>query len=141
MVHHEREKTLQLFKARIDKLNSRTNQPYILTDDDGYIKGSLGAVDCTYTIRSRVRNTEYDDMYGVDIAQHIRDPMYSEYIKHHALKLSVITSNSIGDGKEIILDISVLAGGVVSDSTAFTFCQRQKIEWYYSFTLCLRRCI
>jgi len=127
--YHEAEDSLELVSERIQKLHSKNRGIRLIPEDEsGIIRGSLGAVDCTYSIRSRVSDSDYDDLFGTDVSENVNDPMYSEYIKHHAWKLSVVTSNSIGDDKELILSISIHPGGSVSDSSAFSFCQRRRIE-------------
>jgi len=102
IVFHENNDSIDLYKDRLQRMkNDRNLRPLVPEDDSGVIRGSLGAVDCT-----RVGKVEYTDINGNQVG----DPMYSEYIKHHAWKLSVITSNSIGDGKEIILHVTIHSG-------------------------------
>lgn len=113
------------FNNRINKHNTRCKNGSLLIypDDSGRSLGSIGAVDCTFTVRPRVSRS----VYKAQDINYADDPMYSEYIKAHAWKLSVITSHGIGDGKKLILHVTIHEGGSVSDSTAYSFHQMQKV--------------
>lgn len=123
---HRQSETLQLFNDRIARHNRKASaeNPLIPPGAGGMVLGSIGAVDCTFSVRPRVG----DNVYRDDNVDPSEDPMYSEYIKAHAYKLSVITSHATPASKELLLHVSVHYGGSVSDSTACSFHQRNLIE-------------
>ncbi len=108
------------FEKYVERLNvhNNKNRTMISPTDDNSLKGSIGAVDGTFTVRCRVSAKQYRES-GQDPT---KDVMYSEYIKSHAWKLSVITSHALGQYQQLILNVSVHVGST-SDTAAYSFAQ------------------
>jgi len=93
---HEKDGTLDLFSERIANHNHKRGS-MIEAAENGRILGSLGAVDCTYSITSRLGKAAYETMNGIENSEYPSDMMFSQYIRAHAWKLSIITSNGTKD--------------------------------------------
>lgn len=116
---HEADNTLVCFLERIAHHNSRGGRHILIEPtDQAQFLGSIGAVDGTYTVRCRVSASVYAEN-GLNPTD---DCMYSDYIKQHAWKLSVITSHDLGYTPQLILHVSVHSGNT-SDSSAYSFAQ------------------
>lgn len=117
---HEQNGDIAAFRDRIDRHNHGCQIPLIQSMEGGesLYRGSLGAVDGTYSIRPRVGSTTYTNQ-GLNPSD---DPMYTDYIKGHGYKLSVITSHDVGHTRELILHVSVHAASY-SDTSAYTLYQ------------------
>lgn len=87
--------------------------------------GSVGAVDCTYSILPRISNKEYENAGLCPTLDH----MYSEFVKEHAWKLSVITCHALGPFSQLILSVTKHLANT-SDSAAFSFNQSEKLIKY-----------
>jgi len=125
MQHHEQQQTHLLFEDRLQEHNRIKRR--IPSNESNVILGCIGAVDCTYSIRCRVSDRRYQEQILRTRTSVNTDTCYSEHIKHHAYKLSLITSHKYGDGQKLILDVAVcLEAGTTSDSSVF--------QWWYVVT-------
>ncbi len=122
------------FQRRFVDHNRKDKKKKIMipSDDEETFMGSIGAVDGTYTLRCRVSRKRYSEA-GHDPS---KDIMYSDFIKQHAWKLSVITSHSIGPYQQLLLNVSVHPANV-SDTAAYSFGQMPEFRKYIPLGCCL----
>jgi hypothetical protein len=103
------------FNRRIEELNQHavtTKEPRLIAES---FLGSVGAVDCTYSICPRIGERV--------LAAHGEDPtsdrMYSEYVKNHGYKLHVLTTHGIRlNSPKLVLDVRIRTGNS-SDASMF----------------------
>lgn len=107
---------LPLFGQRLCRHNDK--KVMIPPTVDEKFVGSIGAVDGTFSVRCRVSSKTYETL-GQDPS---KDAMYSEYVKQHAWKLSVITSHSLGPYRQLILSVTTHTANT-SDTAAYSFGQ------------------
>lgn len=117
---------LNVEKNKIPTARRNSNEAEANEDSmaDTYI-GSIGAVDCTYSVLPRISNKEYENA-GLNPTI---DTMYSEFVKEHAWKLSVITCHALGPFSQLILSVTKHVANT-GDSSAFSFNQLHRLIKY-----------
>jgi hypothetical protein len=109
MKHLFKLKDYSTFLERIDIINadaaSKGLAPRIKKNE---VEGSLGAYDCTYSLRPRIMPTT--------LAQNGEDPtadrLYSDYSKAHAYKLLIFTSHGIDSRPKFIMWVEIGPGSI-----------------------------
>lgn len=110
-------KDLQDFLSKIrhqNEAHAKKKKDLPLIEEDKFV-GVIGSVDGTYSIRPAVTSAILE-AHGEDPSS---DRMYSDYIKLHAYKLMVLTSQGGGLHGKLILYIAIGAGSS-SESALYT---------------------